>query len=371
MIKLSKSSPLPAHLRVAAVALASVAIPGALGSRALNGQQPVSTVSIHRVAVLRGGGDGASLTLGSPIVRDSRGRYYAAALTNRGKIAVFDPHGRFVRTMGRQGGGPGEFINVRRLFVSPGDSLFAVDLSERISVFSPEHRFIRSFRVPGTVHDIAFPPGGRLILSIVSPANVPALMVTNRSGARVGVLGSRSDDLRDRPRLLTLADAGRVWAAFSNRYHLELLDLSGRAQRNLRRRLPWFSPDRPERRDGRRREGSLQDIAYDAQSGFLRVLLFRENLNFRPPARAPGRPRAGEARAMRLDAAQALARYDVAVEILDPRTGRAVARANMGDRLVGGFLSPVEVYAFREGADGEIAVDVWRLGTSRIPPRGR
>lgn len=365
MIELSKSLPRPARPRVSALALTILSV---LASRTAAAQQSVATISMERVAVLRGGGDGAFLKLGSPLVRDSRGRFYAAQLTDPGKIAVFDRQGRFLRTIGRRGGGPGEFVNVRRLFVSPGDSLFAVDASERVSVIGPDHRFVRSFRAPGTIHDSSFPPGGRLVLSIASPPDVPALMVTNRNGTRLGILGSRSDDMRDRPRLVASADAGRVWAAFSNRYQLDLLEPSGRTVRTLRRRLPWFSPERPERA-GRRREGSVQDLTYDAQSGSLRVLLFRENPGFRPRAPVPGRRPAGEARAMRLDAAQALTRYDIAIEFLDPRTGRAVARANMGERLVAGFLSPTEVYAFREGADGEIVIDVWRLGISRTQPR--
>ena len=314
------------------------------------------TIRIQRVAVLSGGGNGAHLRLTSWVTRDSRGRYYAAGLTDPARIGIYDPRGRFLQTMGRGGGGPGEFTHVQRVFVSPGDSLFAFDRSQQISVFSPEHRFVRSFRPPGQVRDIRF-VGSRLILSIGFPEQVPALVATDRQGRRLGTLGSASPDLRDRPRLIAPADSGRMWAGFKHQYRLELLNPDGRRERAFNRALPWFGPDRP--RSATRQPGSIRDLAYDPRSRSIRVLLYREDMSFRPRARRGSA--GGEGPVAQLDEADARARYEIYMEVLDSRSGRVVAHGDLNDRLIAGFLSPTEVYAHREDGDGSTVIDVWRI----------
>src|SRR5690606_20588771 len=76
--------------------------------------------------------------------RDSRGRYYvlfAYATT----IKVFDAQGRFLRTVGRKGAGPGEFEGATGLYVSDADTLHVLGWgTSRHSVFAPDFSFVRS-----------------------------------------------------------------------------------------------------------------------------------------------------------------------------------------------------------------------------------
>jgi hypothetical protein len=67
------------------------------------------------------------------------------AVTNGGtEIRFYDPEGMYLRTVGRQGDGPGEFQGLFRLFAT-SDSLFAWDARpRRISVFDGSGRFVRS-----------------------------------------------------------------------------------------------------------------------------------------------------------------------------------------------------------------------------------
>ncbi|MBC7895111.1 MAG: 6-bladed beta-propeller [Cytophagaceae bacterium] len=57
------------------------------------------------------------------------------------ELRVFDARGAFVRTIGRKGSGPGEFDRLIT-FVRSGDTMFVVDNSARLNVYtSTEHSF--------------------------------------------------------------------------------------------------------------------------------------------------------------------------------------------------------------------------------------
>lgn len=78
-------------------------------------------------------------------VRLSDGRL-AVANAGTGEIRFYDAGGRHVETAGGQGQGPGEFQRLGLLCRLPGDTLLAWDrLERRVSVFSPEGDFLRSF----------------------------------------------------------------------------------------------------------------------------------------------------------------------------------------------------------------------------------
>ncbi len=63
------------------------------------------------------------------------------------EIRFFDATGRWVRSLGRQGSGPGEFTDLRNVWLGPGDTLFAYQgRTGQVSVLDPEGRFVRTFR---------------------------------------------------------------------------------------------------------------------------------------------------------------------------------------------------------------------------------
>jgi hypothetical protein len=72
-------------------------------------------------------------------------------------LRFFDRTGRHVRSVGREGGGPGEFKAVRNLF-SLEDTLVVGDWnSRRVSVFAPDGRFVRAIPLEGK--EFTFPAG--------------------------------------------------------------------------------------------------------------------------------------------------------------------------------------------------------------------
>ncbi|HVT43401.1 MAG TPA: 6-bladed beta-propeller, partial [Thermoanaerobaculia bacterium] len=80
----------------------------------------------------------------SSAVRLSDGR---VVIANGGtnELRFYDPEGRHLASIGRSGEGPGEFQDLQRVWILPGDSLLAYDfLPSRLSVFSPDGEFVRS-----------------------------------------------------------------------------------------------------------------------------------------------------------------------------------------------------------------------------------
>jgi hypothetical protein len=62
-------------------------------------------------------------------------------------IKVFDPQGRYLRTIGRKGSGPGEFGRIADMAVLPDGRLLVTDFeTRRTSLFGPDGRFLSSFQ---------------------------------------------------------------------------------------------------------------------------------------------------------------------------------------------------------------------------------
>ena len=71
------------------------------------------------------------------------------AIVNNGRseIKLYDAQGRYLQTIGRRGQGPGEFEDAWKVHQLPGDSLLVIDLYSAISVFGPDLKFVRRFRL--------------------------------------------------------------------------------------------------------------------------------------------------------------------------------------------------------------------------------
>jgi hypothetical protein len=97
-----------------------------------------------------------------------------------GLVKVFNARGRFVRTIGRRGAGPGEF-QLPRGSGWKGDSLWVADLAQRrISFFSPDGRFLRMQQVPLPSVALAIARDGTIIAAGSAPAQAVALGQVSR-----------------------------------------------------------------------------------------------------------------------------------------------------------------------------------------------
>jgi len=77
------------------------------------------------------------------------------------RVVVFDSTGRLIRTMGRQGGGPGEFSAPQQMAVTPAGEVIVSDVGRRaLAIFNRDGSFARSVPYAGASLLI----GGRLAL---------------------------------------------------------------------------------------------------------------------------------------------------------------------------------------------------------------
>jgi hypothetical protein len=101
----------------------------------------------------------------SVIATDQRGRFYVTSAYDP-TITVFDARGRFLRRIGRQGQGPGEFTRRPTLLFGPGDTLYAIDAgARRMTVFSPEYEVVRTGTFSLSYSTAVRLPDGRFLLS--------------------------------------------------------------------------------------------------------------------------------------------------------------------------------------------------------------
>jgi hypothetical protein len=123
-------------------------------------------------------------------------------------VLVFGPDGRFVRQVGKRGGGPGEFEAPVSIAIAADGSLAVFDLAHRnFSIFGADGAFRRSVPLPENAGMLARPiaphPSGGVV-GILRPM----LMADE---ARSGTIVSRTQDLT----LLPLAARGTQRKLFS------------------------------------------------------------------------------------------------------------------------------------------------------------
>lgn len=281
---------------------------------------------------------------------DSRGRYYVLeAFATR--IQVYGADGEHLATIGREGEGPGEFRNVSDIVVGDADSLYAFDLLNRtVSVFDPDHAFVRSERLRITPN-IYMESVGRGRFVIASWGRMPERMGfplhrLGREGRVEASFGPETEESRSDQAsrvMVAAADSGRVWFGEAHRYSLELWDaFEERKVRELRREVDWFPPGSPLYRPtvDEPPPPRLVELAYDGQGRvWTRIAV------------ADPRWREGveEGRGGYAEVTDSERYSDMIVEILDAVSGEPLARL----RFDVGF-SLVDV---REGLIGDFVLD--------------
>lgn len=123
------------------------------------------------------------------------------------QLRFFDLTGRHIRTLGRDGQGPGEFTNAAYLQPLPGDSLFVSDLQQfRYTVFDPAGRTARviSLAAAGTggpLRPLGLLPDGSVVAWRPNYTGImgDGLQKMSVTVFRVSPTGTRADSLRTLP----------------------------------------------------------------------------------------------------------------------------------------------------------------------------
>lgn len=113
---------------------------------------------------------------------DAKGQIYVLDNGNH-RVQVFDPSGRYLRSVGKEGEGPGEFKMPARFAVGADGSVAVFDMAnQRTSLFDPAGKLVRDRIEDAPIKDLAFDPSGRLIVSQDTPDG-QALIALDAKGA--------------------------------------------------------------------------------------------------------------------------------------------------------------------------------------------
>jgi hypothetical protein len=315
-------------------------------------------------------GDGMVESSGSVVSQDSRGRFYVVG-NYPTEVKVYDSNGRFLRTIGRSGEGPGEFMGIAKVIATPGDSLVVLDqVQARYSILDPHYRFIRSGRLPfGPEYQSLRLPDGTFVFSL--PLHTPEriglpLHHVDQSGTIKRSFGSETGVYRpDVPyldrRSISPHGSRTIWSAYHTQYVIDQLDVvTGRIIRRVERRTSWFPPNlRPRTgpRDPDRPEPFLSRVA-QGPDGLLWVQLIVPDPDWKDAlgTRSADNP-------VHVSIADIDGYEDTIIEVLDPGTGRLMAshRFDRSLTLFGpGFVGGVTV-----AEDGHVRLETWRMTLSR------
>jgi hypothetical protein len=280
------------------------------------------TISVeHLVTLGNESGEGSFASYPIPATKTSRGWYVVADYIQAPPIPVFDSTGKYLRSFGADGDGPGEARSIVRILTMSGDSVMVVDGQlRRASVFSSDLAFVRSFVLPvtpfeivqfGTNSFVAVPNGDR---------DQPPFRVFDRDGLPIaGFVAQPAADQPTPPHRISAGKSGRFWSApWGGEYLIEEWDSLGTRLHEFRPASAWavpyagyeqISPEVPP-------QWALQGLWLDA-SGHVVVVAQVGDAEW---AEGLGSPQMLEGRSVHpvIDTDKA---YDTLIEVIDAETG--------------------------------------------------
>lgn len=353
----------PGDLRRVSFTLAAAWTLGLTGCREASRVLATGTVTLEE-SVLLAAPAGATDLKGDGVARATSGAYATITLAGRGGgVAVFDSAGGFVKELGQQGRGPGEFSDIRSVGFGPGDTLWVVEIF-RAHAFTPppELRFVRevNFGAPAVATVTA---NGFLSQGVVTSAGLqsPTLRGWDGSVTRQFTMPSAISGMEAGMGPVALAGADAIWIGHGERYEVLKSGPDGSVSAAIRRELDWFPPD--EKHQGAlnvvRPPARLRRVAVDAE-GRVVVVSRRAHRNWTPMAN-PG-PASGEpavAMARRGSLARMSEIFEYVLEVFGP-DGTLIASTDLPDG-VQGLLDAGTAYQVLEDEDGQISLRLWRL----------
>lgn len=185
------------------------------------------------------------------ITRLTSGHYALSYDANDATIVVFDSTGRFSRTVGRRGSGPGEYQFIRFLR-SEGPRLHVYDgRLRRETVLSDRFEVVRStdFQMNLTGDALPLSEEQSVINALFNTTEQAGLYLHLKHGQS---LAKSVDDHNASPyrydlshiyrRALSPARGGGFWSAYRTEYRIDRWSGSGARELSLIREVDWFRP---------------------------------------------------------------------------------------------------------------------------------
>lgn len=309
------------------------------GQPAIQRDQPCAggdcTIVFNRVVTLS---DSASPGMFGGVIfvdRDAAGNFLTTNISFD-HFLIFDSTGRLLDVTGGRGQGPDEY---RRGYVptrGPFDSLYIADMvNARLSVLSPDRRYIRSVPFP-YVPDLILADGTFIIaatLAAPSAAGYPVHHVA-KDGTVLRSFGVDDPEYRaDMRQLFTRVvgpgDGATVWMTPPGRYRLEEWDVaSGRLLRTVTRAAPdWFTESLTAVGSAALvRPDPVVNRLWEDEGGLLWVFATVPDPDWKPLF-------SGESPSRGLTHDERSSIYDWMIEVLDPETGALVASQQFDEEM--------------------------------------
>lgn len=290
------------------------------------------------------------------VVRATDGSYYLVHAFDLTRIQVYDAAGRYTRSIGRGGRGPGEFLMIRHLRGDGRCALHVLDpRNARWTVMGPDGRVLREATLGLNPRSIAMLEDGNLIAA-------GQFRTRDRVGYLFHVIDTAGQvvhsfdehpyrlDASSPQRAVAPASSHTFWAAHATEYRLDEWRTNGERVRSIVRDASWFRPHLSARTyTSPVPQQPRIDWIHRDREGLLWVFVRVQDARFRET-------QTGEfGFDGRLDRF-----YDTVVEVLDPGAGRVIA-SNRFDHYFTGFAAPDELVSYRVTDDNIPLIEVWQV----------
>ncbi len=375
----AQSSPSDSPLRLALLVFLMVG--WSSGSSAQSGPLISNIVScpqcniIFRSVSTLGDTIGPGLLLNRPtaVLRDRNQRFWVVLPS--GPLQVYDHEGRFVATVGRLGGGPGEFDSPVGALLLPGDSVLVFDGGlGRATVIDPKLKVRRSIRLrwplqPGVL--LRWPASVILRGLVGSGASAKSSLhdvsfhqdevEVQRSFGSAGTEWPSHQGSIAQFQTLAKARDGGLWSAPWFSYEVHKWTDRGEHVKSFHRRPSWFTEEsRPWLGNHNTPPPPVVAAIQEDREGLLWVFLRIPAENWRLGwSRAPIGVKEFPARLIDVERL-----FDTMIEVIDPGGGAVLTRERLNGYLIS-VTDHRQLSIYAHGADGQPViriVDVMLMG---------